>query len=148
MQKVIIIRTSTGDTGTVGVLTVGTFTCPTLELPWHNNISNFSCIPEGEYPAKVTFSPHMKRYTYELFKVPNRGSIRIHSGNYGGDSRLGYVSHILGCFLLGKKIYENSGPKKNQLMIGTSMPTVAAFENYLNKEDISVIVKWVKGVIN
>ena len=142
MRKVSIVRYITGDTGTVGVLVSGTFTCPTLELPWHNNINQYSCIPVGEYLAKLTYSPHMKKNTYELFNVPNRSKVRIHSGNYGGDTRLGYSSHILGCFLLGKKIYTNAGPKNNQLMIGTSSPTVIAFEKFMRKEPFLLNVSW------
>ena len=153
MQKVFIIRHTTGDTGTVGILhtsslATNTFTCPTLELPWHDNINQYSCIPEGEYPAKLTYSPHMKKFTYELSNVPHRGSIRIHSGNFGGDTRLGYASHILGCFLLGQKIYENAGPNKNQLMIGTSSPTVTAFEKYMNKAPFLLNVSWIGNTLS
>ena len=144
MRKVFVVRHTTGDTGTVGLLRADTFICPTLELPWHDNINQFSCIPEGEYQAKITYSPHMKKETYELFNVPNRGSIRIHSGNFAGDTRLGYVSHVLGCFLLGQKIYPKAGPKSNQLMIGTSSPTVASFEKLMNREPFLFNVSWSK----
>lgn len=141
MEKVFIVRHSTGKMGTVGVLHKDSFICPTLELPWYNNIGQYSCILAGEYVAKYTYSPHMKRYTYELMNVPNRSKVRIHSGNYAGDSRLGYLTHVLGCFLLGKKIYEKAGPKK-QLMIGTSSVVVTSFENLMKKKPFILNVSW------
>lgn len=142
MVTVTLVRTSTSEIGTPGILVCKGFTCHTLELPWNNNIKSFSCIPEGTYRAKFTYSPRFKRKTYELMNVPNRGSIRIHSGNFAGSIKQGYQSHVEGCILLGRKLYANGGKNKNQWMIGTSKPTVMEFEQFMNKEPFELKVLW------
>jgi Family of unknown function (DUF5675) len=50
--------------------------------------------------------------------VPGRDGILIHSGNFGGDVEKGFVSHILGCILVG----EYFGTLQNQLAILCSTP--------------------------
>lgn len=67
----------------------------TGELPWIENKKNLSCIPDGSYKAKRTYS-HKYGYVYLLQNVPNRGGILIHSGNVPTkDSR--------GCILIGEE---------------------------------------------
>lgn len=65
----------------------------TLELPWKNNKTRTSCIPEGEYNAAWHLSPKFG-WTYKIFNVPGRSEILFHAGNY--------PSNTLGCILLGK----------------------------------------------
>lgn len=55
-----------------------------LELPWRENKTGISCIPEGLYPMRWTHSPRFGRKTWELVDVPERTAIRIHAGNYAG----------------------------------------------------------------
>ncbi len=65
----------------------------TLELPWRNNESRVSCIPAGEYDAKLTMSNRFKVLLWEILGVPDRSGIRIHAANYGHE--------LAGCIALG-----------------------------------------------
>ena len=56
--------------------------CKTLELPWLNNASGTSCIPEGNYTLLFVASPRFKRRMWRVMKVPGREGILIHSGNF------------------------------------------------------------------
>ena len=67
----------------------GTRFCFTLELPRGEK----GCIPEGEYPLHLTFSPKFKTVTPQLMDVPGRSNIRIHWGNFLKDTQ--------GCPLVG-----------------------------------------------
>ena len=100
---VILNRFFGDDKQTLGTLTVQNtkelFVCKTLELGWHDNANNTSCIPEGEYNCKWTRSNRLSTaaghdvFTYEVLNVPNRSGIRIHSANY--------FYQLLGCIALG-----------------------------------------------
>lgn len=80
---------------TLGRLKLGSFQCFTLELPWLNNTSKKSCIPEGEYQYETYQSP--KHGDVLLLKnVPDRTFIEVHAGNY--------TRQILGCILPGEGI--------------------------------------------
>lgn len=68
------------------------FECYTLELPWRNNKSNVSCIPEGTYHVRRYASPS-KGQVFLLEDVPGRSYIEIHAGNFYTD--------IEGCILVG-----------------------------------------------
>lgn len=140
MNKALLIRHTASDQGTIGILTTGVFKCLTLELPWNDNINNYSCIPEGTYTCRYSKSRALKKSTYELLKVKSRGGIRVHSGNWAGDKRKGYRSDVLGCILLGRKIYLNAGSAK-QVMIGTSSPTVQQFEALMCHEPFELTIK-------
>ncbi len=122
-----ILRQITDHQGTVGSLTIGDLRLFTLELPDRNNASNRSCIPPGKYPVRWTRSPRLKKYTYEILSVPGRAGIRIHGGNFAGDTSKGYISHSLGCPLLGERIGRING----QRAILNSRSAVARFEKYL-----------------
>lgn len=56
-----------------------------LELPWRDNLTNVSCIPEGTYDCEKVVSP-----THGLCilvkDVPSRSSILIHAGNFAASS--------------------------------------------------------------
>lgn len=67
--------------------------CVTLELPWHDNAHDLSCIPIGIYPAHRRLSPKRGYELFELEAVPDRSNIEMHVGNLPHDS--------LGCILLG-----------------------------------------------
>jgi len=64
----------------------------TLELPWLNNSPKVSCIPVGQYKAKMHTSPKFG-WCLWLQDVPGRSGILIHQGNY--------TDQILGCILPG-----------------------------------------------
>jgi hypothetical protein len=133
----VILRQSTDDQGTFGVLTAGTLQLFTLELPDRNNASGRSCIPPGEYPVRWTRSPRLKKFTYEILGVPGRAGIRIHGGNFAGDTSKGYISHSLGCPLLGERI----GRVNGQRAVLNSRSAVARFERYLAGAAFTLEVK-------
>jgi len=80
----------------------GTMICKTMELPWLNNKSNVSCIPEGVYQIKKMPPGFGRSYSYFRFvKVNGRGmnltlnmsTILIH--------RITYVKDLKGCIGVG-----------------------------------------------
>ncbi len=85
------------------------FICNSLELPWLNNQSRISCIPEGKYKVVVRYSKKYKRHLH-ITGVDGRSYILIHWGNYAGslNPRTGSPD-ILGCVLVGKDLLDING---------------------------------------
>ena len=102
---------------TLGKLSVGGFSCYTLERPWNNNIVNISCIPEGYYSLTRVNSPSYGA-TYAI-AVPGRSSILVRPANW--------VHQLRGCIALGQyvdpKDYDYRGA-----MVGSSR---AAYRDFL-----------------
>jgi hypothetical protein len=120
MNMVRILRTSTTQQGTLGVMVLpGGWTCRTMELPWRENRTNISCIPAGEYDCVAVPSVKYGR-VYYVQDVSGRTGILIHSGNLAGDVEQGWLTHSHGCILPGK--YD--GHLGNQLAVLVSRPTV------------------------
>jgi hypothetical protein len=94
MAKVLILkRVSSDEDGTYGVLLLNErIIALTLEDSWKDNRRNVSCIPEGSYLCRLTYSPKFGK-TYEVLDVPNRSNIIFHWGNTEKDTE--------GCILLG-----------------------------------------------
>jgi uncharacterized protein DUF5675 len=97
-MNLTLIRQPTTDEGTFGDLVE--LKLKTLELPWRDNDSSFSCIPCGAYVAAPYMSP-TKGAVYLLQGVEGRSMIEIHSANFGGDVNKGWQSQLLGCIALG-----------------------------------------------
>jgi hypothetical protein len=71
--------------------------CDTLELAWKENQKNISCIPAGEYDARLRLPRESatRDYIHLLIKdVPNRDYILVHIGNTTKDTQ--------GCILVGQ----------------------------------------------
>lgn len=100
---------------TLGRLSVGSFQCFTLELPWLDNKQDVSCIPAGKYKAFKRKSPKNGNVV-EFKNVAGRANIQIHSGNYTRD--------VLGCILVGSSI---------AFLDGDSVPDVANSKQTLDK---------------
>lgn len=67
--------------GTNGTLACkGLTICATIELPWKNNSTGISCIPEGRYSLIRRYSPRLKDHLL-LEDVPDRQYILIHPAN-------------------------------------------------------------------
>ncbi len=69
--------------GTNGVLRHsenGNIICYTIELPWRNNQSKISCIPEGRYELQKRYSGKYKHHL-EVKAVAKRSCILIHPAN-------------------------------------------------------------------
>ena len=88
------------DDSTTGDMTYGDFECKTLELPWLDNQTNISCIPEGIYDCIKTVSGKFGE-CIAVQGVDGRTYIRIHKGNF--------TRQILGCVLVGEKSYDFDG---------------------------------------
>lgn len=54
--------------------------CNTIELPWKENRTRVSCIPEGEYELSKRYSLRFG-WHLQLNKVPNRDLILLHAYN-------------------------------------------------------------------
>jgi hypothetical protein len=51
-----------------------------IELPWKNNHTRVSCIPEGKYELVKRWSPKFNRHL-QVMNVPKRNFILIHPAN-------------------------------------------------------------------
>ena len=58
----------------------GKFICNTIELPWKNNETKVSCIPEGKYFIKKRYSFKF-HWHLEVIDVKNRKLILFHPAN-------------------------------------------------------------------
>ena len=58
----------------------GKLICNTIELPWKNNETRVSCIPEGKYFIKKRYSQKFQ-WHLEIENVQNRSLILFHSAN-------------------------------------------------------------------
>lgn len=121
-RNVDLYRLMRSNQGTVGILCYNDFMCYTLELPWRYNRQNISCIPLGSYDVKIRLSPKYGQI-YWVTNVSNRSFILIHSGNWAGDRKKGYKTHVNGCILLGKR----RGLLQGQLAVLNSRITVKRF---------------------
>ncbi|GGC90749.1 hypothetical protein GCM10011508_17390 [Flavobacterium lutivivi] len=75
-----LIRTYFPD-GTNGKLECkGKLICYTIELPWKNNETKVSCIPEGKYFIKKRYSRKFQ-WHLEVIDVKNRKLILFHPSN-------------------------------------------------------------------
>lgn len=67
--------------GTNGTLVYeGKFICYTIELPWKQNETRVSCIPEGKYFISKRYSTKFK-WHMEIVDVKNRSLILFHPAN-------------------------------------------------------------------
>lgn len=92
-----IVRQPSEDSGTLGAWydDQGNKLCYTIELPWHNNHPQLSCIPTGTYEFAAYVSP--KHGTvWMAHNVPDRSFIEIHPANL--------ASELLGCIGVGDTI--------------------------------------------
>lgn len=93
-----LLRTRYAPTHTAGVLIAldeagnVLLTCVTLELPWRDNKTGQSAIPEGTYPVRTRES-HKFGLHYHVQNVPGRDLILFHPGTY--------VYQLMGCILPG-----------------------------------------------
>lgn len=120
---------------TTGSLTVGNWSCKTLELSWLNNQPNISCIPKGNYLCKWKFKLNSLAYHYELQLVPNRSGIFIHAGNYATGSKV----DTAGCILLGASYNDLDGNGTPDII--SSNLVLSAFEKLMAKKDFTLIIQ-------
>lgn len=130
IKTVVLTRNWDNGVQTLGDLTIGTFACKTLELPWRGNQKNISCIPKGTYLVKKVFSLKFG-FVYEVQNVPGRAGIYFHKGNFYTD--------ILGCILLGTGYGDLNKDAYADIVNSTS--TVKQFMDLLKGEDFNLVIK-------
>jgi len=85
------------------------FTCKTLELPWLDNETGISCIPEGHYDVIPRTSQKYKNHLH-ITDVDGRSYILIHWGNYAGSKNpITGNPDIRVCVLVGKALVDING---------------------------------------
>lgn len=90
----LLLKRAYDPKGTNGVLTMdGMEICSTIELPWLNNQSKISCIPEGEYRLVKRFSL-AHSWHIEILGVPNRSLILFHPANYALKELQGCIAPV------------------------------------------------------
>ena len=78
---VLVLKRQYFPEGTNGKLACeGQFICHTIELPWKNNETRVSCIPEGESFIQKRYSPKFQ-WHLEVLDVQNRSLILFHPAN-------------------------------------------------------------------
>ena len=95
--NLLVIRETFTDKSTIGNLYLnGEWLCDTLELPYLDNQRSISCIPEGQYKARLRTARESatRNYLHLLVEdVKDRSYILVHIGNFPKDTR--------GCILVG-----------------------------------------------
>ena len=135
MLEAYLIRFNESDQGTFGSFSIpeAGFSCFSVELPDRKNERNFSRIPAGRYLVRWKTSPKYS-FVAELQNVQGRSGILIHSANYGGDSRKGFLTHLQGCIGFGDRFVKMSG----QNAVTNSKSTILAYEKATKKQDFMI----------
>ena len=94
-----LLRTEEVDVQTLGELKIFDnehllYSCKTLELGWHDNQINVSCIPTGEYWVEKRYN-NRRRNHFQILDVKGRSWILIRIGNY--------YTQIKGSVLVGQR---------------------------------------------
>lgn len=152
LRKVLMTRRKRGDQGIFGdMLVIPAPIFQTGELPYRDidddgkSDSEYSSILPGKYLCKWVKSEKRSLkegkdvFVYQLEGTDNRVAIQIHSGNFCGDKKKGFVSQVEGCILLG----ENQGQLTTkegfeQEAILDSKPAVKRFNELMNEEDFEL----------
>ena len=99
----------------------GKFICNTIELPWKNNETKVSCIPEGKYFIKKRYSQKFK-WHFEIENVPNRKLILFHPANNALLELNGCIAPVTkhsgpGLGLMSRKAFIKLNNKINPLLV-------------------------------
>lgn len=100
-----------------------------LERGWRDNQANISCVPEGEYPLKLEYSPRFRKNLWELYDVPNRSECKFHAANYW--------KQLNGCIALGvkhKDINNDGDPD-----VTSSVTTMDKFHKAMGQEKVAKV---------
>tara|TARA_R100000808_G_scaffold1425_1_gene6471 strand:- start:258 stop:749 length:492 start_codon:yes stop_codon:yes gene_type:complete len=101
--NLLILRDTFTDESTIGELFLnGERFCDTLELPYRDNQTSISCIPIGQYKARLRLPRESatREYIHLLVEdVKDRSHILFHRGNTAKDTR--------GCILVGQGTQHN-----------------------------------------
>jgi len=150
-MHIVITRQASSDSGTPGALTVTnpageSFACDTLELPWHDNASDVSCICADVYGATPWYSDHMHCEVLRLQDKHGRQDCLIHCGNFAGDAALGFETQVRGCTLVGDRygwLINEQG--RSQRAILDSRATLEGLIAFLGAGEHTVTYTWAPG---
>jgi Family of unknown function (DUF5675) len=91
---VIVLSRSYFPNGTNGKLEInGKLICYTIELPWKENETKVSCIPEGKYVVRKRYSRKYK-WHLEVMDVPSRNGILLHPANNAQSELKGCIAPV------------------------------------------------------
>lgn len=136
----MLYRTVSDNQGTIGLLLHGVIKiCFLNELPWRNNKTNISHIPEGVYQVKYLPRSASGKYrdVYHVQNVPGRSGVLIHAGNFAGDTRKGFKTHSWGCVLPGLRLGKLSG----QRSVLASSAALRKLHTITNRKDFTLVVR-------
>lgn len=91
---VVVLSRTYFPNGTNGKLeSDGKFICYTIELPWKENETKVSCIPEGEYVIRKRYS---RKYNWhlEVVDAPSRKGILLHPANNAQSELKGCIAPV------------------------------------------------------
>jgi hypothetical protein len=152
LQRLVIERGASTDSGTFGIAKMGALTWHSLELPWRDNAHGISCIPAGIYratwiDAAELGAPHLGM-VYHVLNVPGRTGILLHKANWAGDVAKGLHSDLEGCLSIGESIGQLETPAGVlQDAIERSGPAFVDLLLLTGGEDIEVVIRWQAGVV-
>lgn len=136
MRKVVIIRDFVSDSQSLGTCYVINecgdvlFQSESIERGWIDNKKMISCVPEGEYPLKLEWSPRFQKDLWELYDVPNRSECKFHSANY--------ARQLNGCIALGEHRIDID--KDGYLDVTNSRATMSEFHEVMGDYKEAVVV--------
>lgn len=137
-MEVEITRLFSDDNQTSGICVIydenrfPLFSALSLERGNRNNARNISCIPLGEYPLVLEYSPRFDAYLWEIKGVPNRTECKFHTSNYW--------YQLNGCVALGLKYKKLNSDNYRDLT--NSRNTMRAFHNVLKgAKNVKLIIK-------
>ncbi len=128
-MNITLQREEMTDTYTIGTMVANEFTCKTLELPWKDNLSGKSCVPEGTYTLIYEWSNAFGKHLWELKDVPGRSECKIHNGNF--------TRQIRGCILVGREHADIDGD--GIVDVATSKPTLKELHDILEEYQTEAI---------
>ena len=139
MNKTIIVnRDEVSPVQAMGVCYVADENCDlifkaeSIERGWLDNKKRISCIPAGNYIAKLEWSDRFKKMLWEIYGVPNRSECKFHSANHSWQ--------LEGCIALGqnRKDIDGDGLKD----VTSSRVTMKKFHKALEGEtQVDVIIR-------
>jgi hypothetical protein len=98
------------------------FLAYSIELPWKDNHTRVSCIPEGRYRVIKRYNAHFKEH-FEVMDVPDRKDILIHPANDALLELKGCIAPV--SILMG----ENRGYRSREALTRILQCTLDAFQS-------------------
>ena len=102
------------------ILLAGRLMMYSIELPWKNNHTRVSCIPEGTYELVKRWSPKFARHLL-LMNVPHRNFILIHPANDAMRDLKGCIAPVCCITGAGKGIRSRLALRTLMGMVGSAL---------------------------